>query len=181
MSTIATHGQQCYYSSAAQHRALIGITFFFKTSIWVYYRGQRSCGAIFQVFFFSSLSFFPACAARFMIIPLWHRRPGTAPLTPAIWLSHTTLGYTVAHSAIDWGDEGQLFNTSEQQVLLSSWLFSYLISVPPKKVSCLVTPARRFKPEAICPHSPRMPLTQPWQTCEVATRVRWAMFHCVKW
>lgn len=128
-------------------------------------------------FFFFLLSFFPACAARFMIIPLWHRRPGTAPLTPAIWLSHTTLGYTVAHSAIDWGDEGQLFNTSEQQVLLSSWLFSYLISVPPKKVSCLVTPARRFKPEAICLHSPRMPLTQPWQTCEV----RWAMLHCVKW
>lgn len=87
-------------------------------------------------------------------------------MTPAIWLSHTTLGYTVAHSAIDWGDEGQLFNTSEQQVLLSSWLFSYLISVPPKKVSCLVAPARRFKPGATCPHSPCMPFTQPWQTCE---------------
>lgn len=180
MSTIATHGQQCYYSSAAQHRALIGITFFFKHLFEFIIVGNALAVRYFR-FFFPLLSFFPACAARFMIIPLWHRRPGTAPLTPAIWLSHTTLGYTVAHSAIDWGDEGQLFNTSEQQVLLSSWLFSYLISVPPKKVSCLVTPARRFKPEAICPHSPRMPLTQPWQTCEVATRVRWAMFHCVKW
>lgn len=38
----------------------------------------------------------------------------------AIWLSHTTLGYTVALSAIDWGVEDQLFNTSEQDALLSS-------------------------------------------------------------
>lgn len=109
-----------------------------------------------------------------MIVPLWHGRPGTAPLTPAIWLSHTTLGYTVAHSAIDWGDEGQLFNTSEQQVLLSSWLFSCLIFVPPKKVSCLVTHARWFKPAGICLRSPRMPLTQPRQTRKVATRVRFS-------
>lgn len=109
----------------------------FEMSIWVYYHGQHACGAIFHVFFFL-LFFFPARAARFMIIPLWHRRPGTAPLTPAIWLSHTTLGYTVAHSAIDWGVEGQLFNTSEQQVLLSSWLFSCLIFAPPKNVSCLL-------------------------------------------
>lgn len=180
MSTIATHGQQCYYSSAAQHQALIGITFLKRLFEFIIV-GNALAVRYFRFFFFSSLFFFPACAARFMIIPLWHRRPGTAPLTPAIWLSHTTLGYTVAHSAIDWGDEGQLFNTSEQQVLLSSWLFSYLISVPPKKVSCLVTPARRFKPEAICLHLPRMPLTQPWQTCEVATRVRWPMLHCVKW
>lgn len=178
MSTIATHGQQCYYSAAAQHRVLIGITFLKRLFEFIIV-GNALAVRYFRVFFF--FSFFPACAARFMIIPLWHRGPGTAPLTPAIWLSHTTLGYTVAHSAIDWGDEGQLFNTSEQQVLLSSWLFSYLISVPPKKVSCLVAPARRFKPEAICRHSPRTPLTQPWQTGEVATQVRWAMLHCVKW
>lgn len=96
----------------------------------------------------------PLFLARFMIIPLWHKRPGKAPLTSAIWLSHTTLGYTVAHSAIDWGVEGQLFNTSEQQVLLSSWPFSCLVSVPPKNVSYLVPSGCWFKPDSICLHSP---------------------------
>lgn len=123
----------------------------FETSIWVYYHGQHTCSAIFHEFFFF---FFPVCAARFMIIPLWHRRLGTAPLTPAIWLSHTTLGYTVAHSAIDWGVEGQLFNTSEQQVLLSSWLFSCLIFAPPKNVPCLLTGAR-WQPAYACVHHAR--------------------------
>lgn len=98
--------------------------------------------------------FCPVCVARFVIIPLWHKSPGKAPLTSAIWLSHTTLGYTVAHSVIDWGVEGQLFNTSEQQVLLSSWPFSCLVSVPPKNVSYLFPSACWFKPDSICPHSP---------------------------
>lgn len=98
--------------------------------------------------------FCPICVAKFIIIALWHKRPGKALLTSAIWLSHTTLGYTVAHSAIDWGVEGQLFNTSEQQVLLSSWLLSCLVSVPPKNVSYLSPSACWFKPDSICPHSP---------------------------
>ena len=89
-----------------------------------------------------------------MIVPLWHKKPGKAPLTAAIWLSHSTLGYTVAHSAIDWSVEGQLFNTSEQQVLLSSWPFSFLVSVPPKNASYLFPSACWFKPDSICPHSP---------------------------
>lgn len=160
MSTIATHGQQCYYSSAAQHRALIGITFLKRLFEFII------TGNAFVVQYFMYF-FFPVYAARSMIIPLWHRRPGTAPLTPAIWLSHTTLGYTVAHSAIDWGVEGQLFNTSEQQVLLSSWLFSCLIFAPPKNVSCLLTHSLWFKPANICLHSPHVLLMQPRQTRKV--------------
>lgn len=89
-----------------------------------------------------------------MIIPLWHQRPGRAPLAAAIWLSHTTLGYTVAHSAIDWGVEGQLFSTSEQQVLLSNCPFSCLVSVLPKNVSYLSPSACWFKPNGIWPRSP---------------------------
>lgn len=120
---------------------------FQTTSIWAYQPRKTFSPAIFH-------AFCPACVARFMIIPLWHKRPGRAPLTSAIWLSHTTLGYTVAHSAIDWGVEGQLFSTSEQQVLLSSWPFSCLVSVPPKNVSYLFPSACWFKPDSICPHSP---------------------------
>lgn len=147
MSSIATHGQKCYYSSAAQHRALIAITFLKR--LFEFIITGNTLVVQYFMYFFSLSFFFPVCAARFLIIPLWHRRLGTAPLTPAIWLSHTTLGYTVAHSAIDWGVEGQLFNTSEQQVLLSSWLFSCLIFAPPK--NCLLSPRWCSLAAGICP------------------------------
>lgn len=133
------------YSVADQHRALITDTF------WNIYSSLSTWGNI-QPAIFNVLC--PVCVARFTIIPLWHERAGNAPLTSAIWLSHTTLGYTVVHSAIDWGVEGQLFNTSEQQVLLSSWPFSCLVSVPPKNVSYLFPSVCRFMPGSICPHSP---------------------------
>lgn len=138
-------GVTFYNSVADYHRSVISDTF------WNIYLSLSTQGNI-QAAKFHVLC--PARVARFMIIPLWHKRPGKAPLTSAIWLSHTTLGYTVVHSAIDWGVEGQLFNTSEQQVLLSSWPFSCLVSVPPKNVSYLSPTACWFKPDSICPHSP---------------------------
>lgn len=64
-------------------------------------------------------------------------RPCQAPLTSDIWLSLCTLGYTVAHSAVGWGVEGQLFSTSKQQVPISSRPCPWLVAVPPKNVSYL--------------------------------------------
>lgn len=119
--------------------------------------------------------FCPVCGARFTIIPLWHKRPGRVPLTSAIWLSNTTLGYTVAHSAIDWGVESQLFNTSEQQVLLSSWPFSCFVSAPPKNVSYLFPSVCWFKPDGICPHSPCDTPLYFWCNPETQTGCSWDM------
>ena len=67
-------------------------------------------------------------------------------------ISQSALGYTVAHSAIDCCVEGQLFNTSEQQVPLSRWSFSCLVSMPPKNVSYLGPSAHRHWTDGICPH-----------------------------
>lgn len=139
---------------------------FETTSIWAYQHRKTFSAQYFMYFF-------PLRVARFMIIPLWHKRPGKAPLTSAIWLSHTTLGYTVAHSAIDWGVEGQLFNTSEQQVLLSSWPFSCLVSVPPKNVSYLVPSACWFKPDSICLHSPPNTPLCFWRNPDRHTGCNW--------
>lgn len=154
---------------AYQHRKTFSVQYFMS---WVFFG------------FFFSLS--PLWPARFMIIPLWHKRPGRAPLTPAIWLSRTTLGYTVAHSAIDWGVEGQLFNTSEQQVLLSSWPFSCLVSAPPKNVSYLVPSARVGLGQTAYACIPRVIHrcafgATPWRTHRLQQRSAGRSSNCVAW
>ena len=96
--------------------------------------------------------------ARFALIPAQHKsKQSSTDLSHLCYLTQPLA--TQWLSDIDWSVEGQLFNTSEQQVLLSGCLFSCLSLCRPR-MSLISSLLSFFRPGQIIRNLSQTPLAK---------------------